>query len=823
MSRLAIAYSLLMLAGSSILSAAPVDLPVTFDLRDYNGGNYVTSVKSQQGGTCWTHGTMASIEGNLLMTGNWDAAGEDGEPNLAEYHLDWWNGFNQFNNDDADPPAGGGLEVHMGGDYMVSTAYLTRGEGAVRDLDGQSYDTPPSRALPSFHYYYPRIVEWMTIGDNLEGIEKIKLALMEHGVVGTCMCYSDQFIENLIHYQPPDDPTDPNHAVAIVGWNDTLTTQAPLPGAWLVKNSWGSGWGYGGYFWISYYDRWCCRQPEMGAVSFQDVIPMPWDTVYSHDYHGFRDVMPGCEEAFNAFCAASPQTVNAASFFVPEDSTDFTVRIYGGFQNGELVELFSEESGFVDQHGFRTIDLSQPVALSAGDSLYVYLFLSGGGQPYDRTSDVPVLLGAQYRTIVESSAQPGESWYRQSGQWMDFYYWDGNPYPGTGNFCIKALAANYGISLSPNLPLTFAGPVGGPFEPQHHDLVLTNNTGEAVSYRIWFEPSEAWLAIDVPQEGYLMPGDSMPISLYLNPEASDLDKGAYEILASFTNETDHTGDVTIPVTLLAGDPEPFMSWMMDADPGWSTEGLWEWGAPQGLGGEYGYPDPSSGYTGDNVYGYNLAGDYENYLPQMSLVTEPIDCSGLRDIHVSFWRWLGVQGGFDSAVLAVSTDGREWTTLWANPSWPDVKDSTWIQIDYDISEVADDQPQVYVRWVMGPTNDGWTFCGWNIDDVEMLGLEERAGGPELPPMLQMSNAVPNPVRSGCEFQIVMPASGDVLVRIYDMSGREVVELHDGFLARGTSSISWDGTNSGGARLPAGIYMIEAGSTLGRVVRKAVLLP
>jgi len=167
-------------------------------------------------------------------------------------------------------------------------------------------------------------------------------------------------------------------------------------------------------------------------------------------------------------------------------------------------------------------------------------------------------------------------------------------------------------------------------------------------------------------------------------------------------------------------PTPVYSWNMDTFPGWTVQGLWAWGTPNGQGGDQNDQGPTSGHTGSTVYGYNLTGGYENSLTSARYLTTPaINCSALTGTHLIFWQWLGIDAGdYDKVRLEVSNNGSSWIEIWHNLSSATKQSYNWEQVVYDISSVADGRATVYIRWGLGPTSGVNTYCGWYVDDVEI---------------------------------------------------------------------------------------------------------
>ena len=228
------------------------------------------------------------------------------------------------------------------------------------------------------------------------------------------------------------------------------------------------------------------------------------------------------------------------------------------------------------------------------------------------------------------------------------------------------------------------------------------------------------------------------------------------------NSGEDVSDADFTITLYG--PQLIYAFPLDADPGWSIEGQWGFGEPTGSGGDHGGPDPANGHTGPNVYGYNLFGDYGSGIPEYHLTSTALDCTALDNVHLRFWRWLGVeQPTYDHAYVRVSNNGVNWSTVWENTGT--VSDTSWILQDFDISGVADNQATVYLRWTMGPTDSSWQYCGWNIDDIEIWAIppDDDCNLNEIPDYEEIIGGTTddcndNGVPDECEIEQGSPAPG-----------------------------------------------------------------
>jgi C1A family cysteine protease len=413
-------------SGSGRLSSARRAYASSFSLGDVGK---LSPVKNQgDWGACWTFATLASLESCLLP----------GElRDFSEDNIVLNSGF-----DTGSTPS---EKYDHGGNFYMSTAYLIRWGGPVDESEdpyGDSYS--PSGLTPKKHV---QEVLYVPGGDPAN----IKYALTTWGAVATSIEWEDWYFNDATDSFFDWGSGSINHAVTIVGWDDTYPATnfgkaAPGPGAWLVKNSWGEGWGQSGYFWVSYYDRFCASSDVYNAV-YRGVEPTTtYDTVYSYDPLGECDFVGyNSDTAWgaNVFTAAQSQSIAAVGFFTNVPNATYTV--YAG---GSLSALQAQGSGTESLPGFHTVTLSSPLSVTAGGSFAVAVQVTQPGQSYPIAVEdaVPGFSSG-------ATASAGQSFVSRDGQTWDELT---GAYDPTANVCLKAYAA---ASTSPAPVADTVGPV----------------------------------------------------------------------------------------------------------------------------------------------------------------------------------------------------------------------------------------------------------------------------------------------------------------------------------------------------------------------------
>ena len=398
--------------------APPADWPIlrfttSYDLRDENK---LTSIRNQlECGACWTFATYAAFESYLMPGENRD---------FSENHMKNTHGFDNGPCD--------------GGHIQMSSAYLTRWGGPVNESDDPYHDwddRPSPGGTVQKHVYE---IQWLPDRTGSQDNDAIKSALVNYGAVMTSMRWEDDsydFSTSSYYYSGSDVG---NHGVAIVGWDDNysrtkFSPSAPGNGAFLIRNSWGTDFGDGGYFYISYYDS---IVGSNCAVYFDDIDGEDpgYDTIYQYDPLGMASSIGyGSETAWggNVFTAQRDEIVGGVGFYLPSAGSSYTVRVYTSVgSNPSSGTLAASHSGSQTYAGYYTVDFSDDnISVTSGTKFSAVVQLTTPGNNYP----VPLeLFVSEYSS--GASANANESWISYNGtSWTDIT----TVYP-TANVTIKA-------------------------------------------------------------------------------------------------------------------------------------------------------------------------------------------------------------------------------------------------------------------------------------------------------------------------------------------------------------------------------------------------
>jgi cathepsin L len=217
------------LAVASLIGKFHIICTTTSAKCDYNAMGMVSPVPPKQRcGDCWAFATTAQIESALLMAG-YSALDLSQQDVLSCSGAGDCSGGRRW---DALP-------------WAVSNAVATE---AAYPYEG-GVASPCKVSIPGS--YALVAAGWVDSSGNVASTAAIKAALVSYGPIsvsifatGALQSYTGGPAHDQV-FNETHSVLETNHAILIVGWDDSKQ-------AWLIKNSWGTGWGFGGFGWIHY-------------------------------------------------------------------------------------------------------------------------------------------------------------------------------------------------------------------------------------------------------------------------------------------------------------------------------------------------------------------------------------------------------------------------------------------------------------------------------------------------------------------------------------------------------------------------------------------
>ena len=374
-------------------------------------------------GTCWAFAANALAEINLAQK---NALTDLSELQLAYFGYRWVDDpLGGFGDPDHPDPIPGNLNI--GGRIEQALTEYTRGEG-LADESVAPYATDAVKANTtglddSLAYLSSAyLMDYCIQPIDVKNLAPIKQLIMQYGAVAVSF-HADSSINSSVNagiynlknncfYNKKDEK--PNHAVAIVGWDDSFsrtkfTNMPPGDGAFLVRNSWSTGsfddnQKYSGYFWMSYYEA----SLESDAYAADFAPGKTYDNTYQYDLY-VNPAYAKCLKAANIYRAGGDgeygEFVKAVGFATNSSNLKLQIDIYKDVTDVSDIKGQKPASTKIvttTYSGFHTAELDDAVYVKKGSTFAVVITdLSGNGFG----------LAAEHESNLSGPDIPGGSYY----------------------------------------------------------------------------------------------------------------------------------------------------------------------------------------------------------------------------------------------------------------------------------------------------------------------------------------------------------------------------------------------------------------------------
>jgi len=417
-------YDPINLNPQSSASQAPLGTPASWDWRSNSG---VTAVKDQgSNGTCWIFGGLGDFESKVKLNES-----PSPDPDYSEWDL--WSG----------DPAG---VNNLGGHSRMVVNHLTR-YATIKDADSTySGSTQPGPPYPVANYWSPpagtpqkTATAWYWLGDLDSSVQTLKDYLYNQGPVAVSVsvtsvntwCSSNglpQFNsmswDSSVVVPGQDASTGNDHAVLVVGWDDSKAWHSSYPGtgAWLVKNSWGTSWGNpgeNGYFWIGYGGHGIGKSASVYKKTGYKSANSD-ETLLHYDEMGCWNALGygGDYDAYQIVCYTPSFTgteyLNYVDFWAWLDNLDYEIKVFDTWDRSGVPssQMGNTLSGSLNEAGYYSRAFSTPVQLTNEDEFYIQLRIT------NRDSDSQYFMAFEdppYWFVNSKTTQSNKCYISQTG------------------------------------------------------------------------------------------------------------------------------------------------------------------------------------------------------------------------------------------------------------------------------------------------------------------------------------------------------------------------------------------------------------------------